>query len=521
MAQVPGFLLRLAVAAMVCLAGGCRDNESAAGKKNRPEPSSGDLAAPQPFDPESVRAEVVAFCGDCHEMPPASAYSKEQWVEEVARGFEFYRTSGRYDLDPPRQSSVVSFFQAQAPEKIVFDEPKPAGKPLSVPFRSQVLELPSGTSDSTVAYLLWQPPNDRSVGRLLFSDMYGGDVYEIALPAENLAATRLAHLGNPAIIEPADLDADGKVDYLVGDLGKFLPSDHDRGRVMWLNSRPDGGWAGDVLRGGLGRVSHAVGGDFDGDGDSDVLVAEFGWRKSGRILLLRREDKVAGAPHYELEVIDPRHGASHVRPLDWDGDGDLDFIALISQEHEKVELFVNDGRGKFRVETIFDAGDPAYGSSGIELVDFDGDGDLDVLLSNGDSMDSDTLKPSHGVRWLENAGKTPFAMHLLAGLPGAYRAVAGDIDGDGDLDVVAIAFPPLGTSPETWQTKDLLVVLEQTAPGEFTRHVLPEKVGGTALTIGDFDGDGDLDLASGAFHKGADKTWVTVWWNEGIGAKDQ
>ncbi|MEX2025972.1 MAG: FG-GAP-like repeat-containing protein, partial [Pirellulaceae bacterium] len=145
----------------------------------------------------------------------------------------------------------------------------------------------------------------------------------------------------------------------------------------------------------------------------------------------------------------------------------------------------------------------------------DGDGDLDVLLNNGDSMHSDTLKPSHGVRWLENAGQTPFAMHLLASLPGAYKAVAGDIDGDGDQDVVAIACPPLGTSPETWQTKELLVVLEQTAPGAFARHVLPEEVGGTALTIGDFDGDGDLDLASGAFHRGENTAWVTVWWNEG------
>jgi hypothetical protein len=341
-----------------------------------------------------------------------------------------------------------------------------------------------------------------------------GNVCEIRLPAENLLPTALANLGNPAIIEPADLDGDGTSDYLVGDLGAFLPEDHDRGRVLWLHPHPERGWVQEVLAKGLGRVAHAVSGDFDGDDDLDVLVAAFGWRKTGRLLLLRREDDEDAMPRYELETIDQRHGASHLRTLDWDQDGDLDFVALISQEHEKVELFTNDGSGRFFPQTIYDAEDPAFGSSGIELADFDADGDIDVLLSSGDSMDSGTLKPSHGVRWLENTGQFPFQAHLLTSLPGTYRAIPVDIDADGDLDVVALAFPPLGTAPQTWPSTDLLIVLEQTVPGKFARHVLPEKEGGTALTVGDFDGDGDIDLATGAFHKGEAKNWVTVWWNE-------
>jgi VCBS repeat protein len=378
-----------------------------------------------------------------------------------------------------------------------------------------VLKRPSDSPSAAVAHMTWQPPSDVAPGRLVFSDMHVGEVYEIELPAENLTAKPLAHLGHPAIVEPADFDADGVDDYLVGDLGTFLPEDHDLGRALWLHPHPQRGWVADALATGLGRVAHVASGDFDGDKDLDVLVAAFGWRKTGRILLLRRSDDESGKPKYEEEVVDPRHGPSHVLPIDWDRDGDLDFVALISQEHEKVELFRNDGAGNFRPETIFAAGDPGYGSSGIELIDFDDDGDMDVLLTNGDSMDSRTLKPSHGVRWLENKGDPPFTAHLLTNLPGAFKAVAGDIDGDGDRDVIVIAFPPMGTAPSTWPSTDLLVVLEQTTPGQFARHVLPEKIGGTAMTAGDFDGDGDLDLATGAFHQGGDGTWVTVWWNEG------
>ena len=71
--------------------------------------------------------------------------------------------------------------------------------------------------------------------------------------------------------------------------------------------------------------------------------------------------------------------------------------------------FLNEGGGRFRKETIFAGPHPAYGSSGIQLVDMDGDGDLDVLYTNGDVMDPPPiLKPYHGVQWLENEGRFPF-----------------------------------------------------------------------------------------------------------------
>ena len=103
--------------------------------------------------------------------------------------------------------------------------------------------------------------------------------------------------------------------------------------------------------------------------------------------------------------------------------------------------FVNRGKGlEFTPKIIYEAPHPNWGSSGIDLVDLDKDGDMDVLLTHGDTFDDFVLKPYHGVIWLENTGTFPFVEHRLATLPGAQRAQAADLDGDGDLDVVVSAF---------------------------------------------------------------------------------
>ncbi len=505
-------------AALLILVCGCDGSPSGPAAATPGTKQPGDLASAQrKVDVEGLRPKVQAFCGDCHAYPPASSFAKAAWRAEVARGYEFYRLSGRYDLEEPRQSSVVAYYESLAPAEIVFSKPQPAPHALPIRFRQQALARPQGAEMVAVASVHWQAPRELAPGRLLFSDMHRGNVSEIRFRDGNLAVTMLASLGNPAIIEPCDLDADGNADFLIGDLGTFLPEDHDRGRVVWLHEDAKLGWIPDVLADGLGRVAQAVSGDFDGDKDLDCLVAAFGWRKTGRIILLRRESDEDGQPRYEQEVVDPRHGASHVRPIDWDGDGDLDFVALITQEYETVELFLNDGDGRFRRETLFVANDPAFGGSGIELVDLDADGDMDVLLTNGDSMDSGTLKPFHAVRWLENEGKYPFAQHELTSLPGAYKAVADDFDADGDLDVAAVAFPPMGMPAEMWPSSDVMIFLEQTGPRQFARHVLPARFGALAMASGDFDGDGDLDLATGGFDKRPEAAWITVWWNEGKG----
>ena len=91
-------------------------------------------------------------------------------------------------------------------------------------------------------------------------------------------------------------------------------------------------------------------------------------------------------------------------------------------------------------------------------------------MTNGETLDDATVKPWHGVRWLENRGPFPFEPHDLAALPGAHRAVAADLDGDGDLDVAVAAFLP--DPDRTRGSLASLGWLERKAPGVFERHTL-------------------------------------------------
>ena len=158
-----------------------------------------------------------------------------------------------------------------------------------------------------------------------------------------------------------------------------------------------------------------------GDGKPDIAVAAFGWHAKGEIALLRNRTVGGGEPTFERTKLDPRAGAIHVVPADIDGDGQLDIVALIAQEHEAVVAFLGDGKGGYlAARTLYAAPHPNWGSSGIQVVDLDKDGDLDVLMTNGDMFDDDILKPYHGIQWLENKGRLRFE----AASPGRARGRA-------------------------------------------------------------------------------------------------
>jgi hypothetical protein len=489
------------------------------GSKTPPPPVARTIAK----RPDQTRPDVERFCGNCHQTPQPESFPRDQWPHEVERGYEFYLLSGRTDLQIPPRADVIAYYRHFAPEKLVVEFPR--GEVLSSSrFQKQEWAWPKlSNGPAAIANMHVAQISSRSdAAELILCNMKGGAVSWVTMIGNQFQIVREVKLANPDHVCPTDLDADGRPDFLISDLGSFLPEDHDRGRVVWLRPKgvePTAEFEQIVLLEDVGRVADAQPADFDGDGDLDIVVAVFGWHSTGGIVLLRQTGRLDGRLQFSRETLDRRNGTIHVPVADLNGDSQPDFVALISQEHESVEAFLSRADGKFDAQVLYRAPDPSYGSSGIELVDLDRDGDLDVLYTNGDTFDSYYVKPYHGIRWIENQGSTGWKDHLLAQLPGAQRALAADLDGDGDLDVAACAFVSEKSRERQPEIKRLssLVWLEQRA-GSFHMHEIEsEATAHACLALGDVNGDDMLDIVAGNFEGPDSKVAspVSIWLNQG------
>ena len=466
---------------------------------------------------EATTEQVHSLCGACHAYPPPETFPRSAWRKEVKQGYDFLRDSTLASPYPSLES-VVRYYEARAPLELPLPRSENAPGEVPLRFNRRGFRSPDGGTFPAVANVNLVHLFDPKRLDVLSCDMRSGEVSVLRPYEANPTWRVLAKLPVPCHAEVVDLDGDGNLDVIVACLGSFYPNDLRAGSVVWLRGAADGTFTAIPLLEGVGRVADVQAADFNGDGQLDLVVAVFGWRKSGEILYLENRTKDWSKPVFEPHVVDKRHGAIHVPVCDLNGDGKPDFVALISQDHETIVAFINEGNGRFRQETIYAAPHPAYGSSGIQLVDLNGDGRLDVLYTNGDSMDSDNLKPFHGVQWLENRGTFPFVHHPLTTMPGVMRAVAADFDGDGLLDVVAVSWLPREVFLERGQLGlDSVILLHQTAPGQFARHWLEKgSCDHPTCAVGDLMGDGRLHLVTGNHYftnppPKADA--ITIWQN--------
>jgi len=465
--------------------------------------------------PPPVPAEVRAACAQCHALPPPDSLPRDAWQKTVysMTGLALEGvgapTTGPLlvDFDHKR---VVAYYESAAPVSLPAAEPWPPESPSF--FASRALRAPV-SGRPLVANVALLDLDGRRTSTVVAADMRAGMVMAASPEPSDARLEALARVPHPCHVAAADLDADGRVDLLVADLGMEGPGDDLKGSVVWLRREAAGGFRAFTLADRLPRVADVEAADFDGDGDLDLVVAAFGWRWVGGIHLLENRTTDWAHPSFVRRQLDPRTGPIHVPVADLNHDGRPDFVALIAQQHETVVAFLGDGKGGFRQETLDTAPHPAWGSSGLALVDFDQDGDLDALVTNGDMLDDALVKPYQGIRWLENRGSFPWVAHDLAGLPGVERALAVDLDGDGDLDVVACAFVPApegsGEPGPRWPS---LVWLEQTERGRFVRHTLERGGSHVSLDAADYDRDGDMDLVVGTFQGEGDVS-LEVWEN--------
>ncbi|MEN3339331.1 MAG: hypothetical protein V7647_3007 [Acidobacteriota bacterium] len=471
------------------------------------------------------------MCGGCHVLPPSDILPKDVWRDEFVTMMLIRENRvappvppsvyNRTVQLPPDMQQVLPYFTSRAPERLPAPQPWPDPNESPVQFTRRgltVADRPNTPAVSNVS--LVNVDGDKQL-EVLGTDMRHGLLLR-GHPADPAGAlTVVASIPHPSHVALTDVDRDGIQDLLVADLGEFFPADHDKGAVFWLRGLPNHTLGAFYLE-GWPRVADVESGDFNGDGKNDLAVAAFGWRKTGQIAILENRTTDPSQPEFITHTIDPRSGGIHIVPVDLNHDGKLDFVTLLAQEHETVLAYINKGTGDFSFErkVIYTAPHPNWGSSGIQMVDLDKDGDLDVLLTHGDSFDDGIVKPYHGIQWLENKGGYPFVEHTLAQMPGVHRAVAADLDGDGDLDIIACGLLAGGADVDE-KALPALVWLEQTRPGVFARHTI--EMGSprhATLDAGDIDGDGDIDIVVGNFsiEKPA-AAWIDVWTNEGKAPK--
>ncbi len=212
--------------------------------------------------------------------------------------------------------------------------------------------------------------------------------------------------------------------------------------------------------------------DFDNDGDLDVVAAAANF--------IAWYENLNGAGQFSAPIpIQEKMGQSfNLIPVTIDSDGNIDLVVSFFDE-DKVVWYRNMGSG------VFAAMQPIASNlnraGGVTAADIDQDGDTDLVLG---------VTNGSGLYWVENLdGQGTFGSlnSVDASLSQARNQALGDIDGDGDMDILSNCTTPY------------LVWYENTSGnGDFsTQHVI-DAVGlyETSVNLVDMDGDADLDILS-------------------------
>jgi len=172
----------------------------------------------------------------------------------------------------------------------------------------------------------------------------------------------------------------------------------------------------------------------------------------------------------------------------WTVDGDMDLLSA-APEDDTIAWYENDGAAvpnfsRHLVTTIAD------GVRSVYAADVDGDGEMDVLSA-------ETIGQT--IAWYENDGAAVphFSGHKVASIAehaDVWSIHAADMDGDGDMDVLAVS---LFGSTIDWYEND------GTDNPRFAKHILADATDGTSsIYAADMDGDGDKDVLSVSLYSG-------------------
>ncbi len=365
-----------------------------------------------------------------------------QWGEEsIASGLPMGSTSSvdSGDLDGDGDQDVV--FVSPSSGAIIWLETLPApGAPVS--------HIVPGTAGGSFVHLI-----DADVdGDLDLAAIWGGQLSW--LENDGLGGTWTAHaIANPnsfeslaADLEFADLDGDGDPD--------FVATTMDAQGLGYTSLVLYNNQAGLFVHEQTFVASQSIRsfgmGDFDGDGDLDLLNPNTDWNPSPWL----RNDSTPG--NFAFDWTGSHPVSSNPLPTDFDGDGDVDFIHV---NGGSIWWSDNLGSGNFGPLTILVPTHPSGGTRyyGGDLADLDGDGDDDFIVVVRPTNATSTGTRSR-IAWYENLGNSTLgprqdlvadAFHL-AGL--GFALV--DFDGDQDLDVIGTERTTSALGDILWHRND-------------------------------------------------------------------
>ena len=276
-----------------------------------------------------------------------------------------------------------------------------------------------------------------------------------------------------------DLDGDGDLDAVFAN-GRINHSE------VWLN---DGSGTFSDSSQRLMQYGHGIDlGDLDGDGDLDLFLTSHSASSPSKVYLNDGRARFQDSGQDYMDV------GYRLDLADLDGDGDLD---ALSETIEATSIYLNDGAGHFSPV----GGASTQGPFPPSTIggDLDGDGDVDLFVK----------EEGIGYRALLNDGAGSFGegwFHADATAMAIGDAGLGDVDGDGDLDAVV-------TNGHFQTTGHPALVLINDGSGQFSDsgRRLPAVRNGKP-SLGDLDGDGDLDLVLTDYEQPNQ-----IWLNDGQG----
>lgn len=281
------------------------------------------------------------------------------------------------------------------------------------------------------------------------------------------------------------------------------------GHLVWFENSgqpvKDKVWKRHVLTTDLKRAYDVALVDLNGDGLLDVAASAW---NGNHIAWFVHPGRANVNALWKKEMIDPELAeARTIRSADFNGDGKPDVLS--TGRIANLTAWYDQGSAAsqpWKRHVIDDKSpQPVHG----QPIDLDGDGDMDVVMALG-MLATPGQEDTNQVVWYENVGRPgkgdTWSKHVIAALPFAFEAIAADLDGDRDLDVVATAWGGVGQ----------VIWLENkgNAQAEWKPHVLKDRwPRANQPIVADLDGDQRPDIIATAESGANELRW---WRNAGV-----